>query len=70
MVCEKEPPKGMKWPAEGLHYTWGSTRGGVHTLVPPGADLNPICLDLRGCLVSSQVPGLIPGSCGVSIDPA
>ena len=30
-----------KWPAEGQlgqHYTWGSTRGGEHTLVPPGAD--------------------------------
>ena len=25
-------------PAEGLHYTWGSTRGGAHTRVPPGAD--------------------------------
>ena len=24
---DREPPKGSKWPAEGLHYTWGSTRG-------------------------------------------
>ena len=33
-----EPPKGSKLPAEGLHYTWGSTRGSAHTQVPPGAD--------------------------------
>ena len=24
---DREPPKGSKWPAEGPHYTWGSTRG-------------------------------------------
>ena len=32
---DREPPKGLKWPAEGLHHTWGSTRGGVHAQVPP-----------------------------------
>ena len=31
-------PKGLKWPAEGPHYTWGSTSGGAHTWVLPGAD--------------------------------
>ena len=31
-------PKGSKWPAEGPHYTLGSTRGGAHTWVLPGAD--------------------------------
>ena len=30
----------------------------------------PICLGPRGCLVLSQAPGLIPGSRGVTIDPA
>ena len=67
---EREPPKGSKWPAEGLHYTWGSTRGGAHTRVPPGADWIPICLGPRGCLVTSQAPGSHLGSCGVKIDPA
>ena len=28
---DREPPKGLKWPAEGLHYTWGLTRGSAHT---------------------------------------
>ena len=65
---DREPPKGLKWPAEGPHYTWGSTRSGVHTWVPQGADRIPICLGLRGSLVLSQVPGLIPGSHGVRID--
>ena len=37
-LWNKEPPNGMKWPAEGPHYTWGLTRGGAHTQVPPGAD--------------------------------
>ena len=27
-----------KWPAEGPHYTWGSTRGGGHNRVSPGID--------------------------------
>ena len=31
---DREPPKGSKWPAEGLHYTWSSTRGSAHTQVP------------------------------------
>ena len=35
---DREPPKGSKWLAEGSHYTLGSTRGGAHTQVPPGAD--------------------------------
>ena len=35
---DREPPKGLKWLAEGPYYTWGSTRGGKHTWVPPGAD--------------------------------
>ena len=26
---DREPSKGSKWPAEGPHYTWGSSRGGV-----------------------------------------
>ena len=30
--------KGLKWPAEGPHYTWGSTRVSAYTPVPPGAD--------------------------------
>ena len=34
----KESAKGSKWPAEGLHYTWRSAKGGAHTQVPPGAD--------------------------------
>ena len=34
-LVDREPPKGSKWPAEGPHYTRGSTRGGA---VPPGAD--------------------------------
>ena len=65
-----EPPKGLKWPVEGPHYTWGSTRGSAHTRVPPGADWIPICLGPRGCLVMSQAPGSNLGSCGVRIDPA
>ena len=64
------PPKGSKWLAEGLHYTWSSTKGGVHNQVPPRADWILICLGLRGCLVSSQLPGSIPRSCSVSVDPA
>ena len=67
---DREPPKGSKWPAEGPHYTWGSTKGSAHTRVPPGADWIPICLGLRGCLVLSQAPGSISGSRGVRIDPA
>ena len=55
-LVDREPPKGSKWPAEGLHYTWGSTRGSAHTRVPLGADWIPICLGLRGCLVSNQAP--------------
>ena len=43
-LVDREPPKGSKWPAEGPHNTWGSSRGGVHTQVPPGADWIPICL--------------------------
>ena len=35
---DREPPKGSKWPAEGPHYTWGSTRGSAHTWVSPGED--------------------------------
>ena len=50
-LVDREPPKGSKWPAEGPHYTWGLTRGGAHTRVPPGADWIPICLGPRGCLV-------------------
>ena len=30
---DREPPKGWKWPAEGLHYNWGSTRGSAHAWV-------------------------------------
>ena len=26
-LVDRELPKGSKWPAEGLHYTRGSTRG-------------------------------------------
>ena len=37
-LMDREPPKGSKWPAKGLHYTWGSTRGGALTQVPPGVD--------------------------------
>ena len=32
----REPPKGPKWPAEGSHHRWGSTRGNAHTQVPEG----------------------------------
>ena len=35
---DRDSPNGLKWPAEGPHYTWGSTRGSAHTRVPPGAD--------------------------------
>ena len=31
---DREPPKGSKWSTEGLHYTWGLTRGGAITWVP------------------------------------
>ena len=65
---DREPPKGSKWPAEGPHYTWGSTRGSVHTQVPPWADTIPIYLGPHGSLVPSQVLGWIPGSRGVRIE--
>ena len=26
-LVNREPPKGSKWPAEGLHYTWGFNSG-------------------------------------------
>ena len=32
----RKPPKGLKWLAEGLHYTWGLTRDGAHSQVLPG----------------------------------
>ena len=65
-----EPPKGSKQPTEGPQYTLGLTRDGVHTQVSPGADLIPICLGPRGCLVPGQVPGLILSSQSIRIDPA
>ena len=34
---DREPPKGSKWPAEGLHYTWGSTRVTVQSNLPGSA---------------------------------
>ena len=34
---------GSKWPSEGLHYSWDSTNGSLHTQIPLGADQNPIC---------------------------
>ena len=68
-LVHREPYKGSKWPAEGLHYTWGSTRGRQCPRVPLGTDWIPIFLGLHGCLVSSQALGSIPGSQGVSIDP-
>ena len=37
-LVDREPPKGSKWPAGGLHYTWGSTRGSEHTRVTPEVD--------------------------------
>ena len=37
-LVDREPPKGLKWPAKSPHYTWGSTRGGAHTQVPLGSD--------------------------------
>ena len=54
--------KGSKCPAEGLQYTWGSTRYSLHTQNPPGTDWIPICWGLRGCLVSSQALVLISSS--------
>ena len=38
--------------------------------VQSGADWIPICLGPCSCLVSSQAPGWITGSCGVRTDPA
>ena len=29
----EESAKGSKWPAEVLNYTWGFTRGSVHTMI-------------------------------------
>ena len=37
-LVDQESSKGLKWHAEGLHYTWGSARGSAHTRVPLGAD--------------------------------
>ena len=45
---DREPPKGLKWPAEGLHYTWGLTRGSGHIRVPLGEDCIPIGLGPLG----------------------
>ena len=41
-LVDKESAKGLKWPAEDLHYTWGSIRSSVHTQIPLGADRIPI----------------------------
>ena len=35
-LVDRKPLKGSKWPAEGPHYTWGSTRDILHTQIPPG----------------------------------
>ena len=37
-LVDKELSKGLKWPAEGLHYTLGYTRVSVHTQIPSGVD--------------------------------
>ena len=36
-LVDREPPEGSRWPSEGLHYTWGSTRGSAHNQIPPEA---------------------------------
>ena len=33
---DRESNKCFKWITKGLHYTRGSTRGSVHTKIPPG----------------------------------
>jgi len=51
---DREPPKGLKWPVEGLNYTWGSTLGSVCThLGSFGGRLKFNLLSPRGCLVST-----------------
>ena len=35
---DREFPKGSKWPADGPHFTWGSTRGIVHIQILLKAD--------------------------------
>ena len=54
---DREPPKGLKWPAEGLHYTWGSTRGSAHTQVPQDQPAIPsgVGIDPRLSVVSLGV---------------
>ena len=65
---DRESPKDSKWPAWGLHYTWGSIRGSVFAKILLGSDWIPICLGLHGCLMLSQALGLNHGSHGVRND--
>ena len=36
VIVNRDPAKGLKWPAEGSHYTWGLNRDGTHTKIPLG----------------------------------
>ena len=49
---ESEPPKDSKWPAEGLHYTWGSTR----------VVCTPRFLQGQNELIFAWLPGVEPGT--------
>ena len=49
---DREPPKGSKWPAEGLHYIWGSI---------PGAD-SPMGRLNSNLLRFAWLPGFMQGA--------
>ena len=69
---DEKTSKGSKWPAEGLHYTLGSTRGGVHTGIALGqTEFQSALVHVAAwCQARRQVHFLAATVLGVRIDRA